>query len=301
MPLQHWKPIVKKWLKAGYIFNREFNPTGAGTPQGGTISPLLANVALDQMETDLIEHLRGIKGWKSKIGRTKVSLVRNEKTKKDYKYRMSLRLEIIRYADDFVVIHEDKAVIEESKRYIEQWLEVRGLTLSEEKTKIVPSTEGFNFLGCHIRHYENRIKGTYKLKLLNGEKADIKKANATHVLRIEPMKEKVIAHWRKVSDKIWSMRTAPAAALIKELQPIITGWANVYKEFHASEAYSKLDMLLYQRLMQWSKRRHPNKGVKWVVDKYFGHVNGRNWVFMDKRGGKVVASLRGHFHGRRPY
>jgi RNA-directed DNA polymerase len=119
-----------------------------------------------------------------------------------------LHLEIVRYADDFVVIHEEKEVIEESKRYIEQWLEVRGLSFSEEKTKIVHSTEGFNFLGCHIKHYENRIKGTYRVKLLNGTKTERNRANATHVMRIEPMKEKVIAHWRKVSDKIWSLRNS---------------------------------------------------------------------------------------------
>jgi RNA-directed DNA polymerase len=296
----HWRPIVKKWLKAGYIFDKGFNSTDAGTPQGGTISPLLANIALDQMETDLIKHLRGIKGWKKKIGISTVILKRNKETNREYKARSNLHLEVVRYADDFVVIHEEKEVISESKRYIEQWLEVRGLSFSEEKTKIVHSTEGFNFLGCHIKHYENRIKGTYRVKLLNGTKTERNRANATHVMRIEPMKEKVIAHWRKVSDKIWSLRTAPAAAVIKEIQPIITGWANTYKEFHASEAFNKLDNLLYLRLLQWSKRRHPDKGVKWVVDKYFGHVNGRNWVFMDVRGGKVVAAIKAYSKHKEP-
>ncbi|MEN8216155.1 MAG: group II intron reverse transcriptase/maturase [Pseudomonadota bacterium] len=297
---KYWRPIVRKWLKAGYIFNKEFNPTGTGTPQGGTISPLLANIALDQMETDLIEHLRGIKGWKEKIGATTIHTTKNSKTGKEYKHRKNLRLEIVRYADDFVVIHEDKEVIEESKRYIEKWLEIRGLTISEEKTKIVHSTEGFNFLGCHIRHYRNRIKGTYKLKLLNGTKAERNRANATHVIRIEPIKDKIKAHWRKVSDKIWSMKTAPAATVIKEIQPVITGWANVYKEFHSSEAFGKLDMLLYKRLLQWACRRHPNKGKKWVVDKYFGYVNGRNWVFMEKKGDKVIAAIKAYSKHKEP-
>ncbi|OAD20656.1 RNA-directed DNA polymerase, partial [Candidatus Thiomargarita nelsonii] len=150
----HWRPIVKKWLKAGYIEKSEYNQTNTGTPQGGTISPLLANITLDQMETDLIEYLRGIKGWKKKIGTTKVSTSKG-KTGKSYKTRVNLKIDLVRYADDFVVIHENKEVIEESKRFIGKWLEVRGLTLSEEKTKIVHSTEGFDFLGHHIRHYEN--------------------------------------------------------------------------------------------------------------------------------------------------
>jgi len=161
-----------------------YNQTDMGTPQGGTISPLLANIALDQMETDLIEHLRGIKGWKSKIGTTTVSIVTGGKkakksqkedvkshkkpkkvyegTEKSYKARKQLKIDLVRYADDFVVLHEEKEVIEESKRFIGNWLEVRGLTLSEEKTKIGNETDGFDFLGHHIRHYENRVKGTYR-------------------------------------------------------------------------------------------------------------------------------------------
>ncbi|MEN8220323.1 MAG: reverse transcriptase/maturase family protein [Pseudomonadota bacterium] len=126
----HWRPIVKRWLKAGYVFEKETHQTEMGTPQGGTISPLLANIALDQMETDLIEHLRG--GWtrKHKIGTNTVGISINKDTGKKYKARKSLKIDLVRYADDFVVIHEDKEVIEESKRYIEQWLQVRGLTLS---------------------------------------------------------------------------------------------------------------------------------------------------------------------------
>jgi RNA-directed DNA polymerase len=206
----------------------------------------------------------------------------------------------VRYADDFVIIHEDKEVIEESKRYLVEWLKIRGLTLSEEKTKIVHSTEGFNFLGCHIRHYRNRIKGTYKLKLLNGTKTERNRANATHVMRMEPIKDKIKAHWRKISEKIWSKKTAPAATIIKEIQPMITGWANVYKEFHSSEAFGKLDTFLYRRLLQWACRRHPNKGKKWVVKKYFGHVNGRNWVFMDKRGDKIIAAIKAYSKHKEP-
>jgi len=289
-----WRPTVKKWLKAGYMQDNRKHESDMGTPQGGTISPLLANIALDQMETDLIEHLRGIKGWKTRIGTTKVYEVVDKKTKKKYKCRQTLKLEIVRYADDFVVIHEDKEVIEESKKYIEQWLEGRGLTLSEEKTKIVHSTDGFDFLGYHIRHYENKIKGTYRLQLLNGTKTEQNRANATHVLRVEPMKDKVKGHWRKVSDTIWSMKSAPAEAVIHKIQPIITGWANVYKEFHSSETFSKLDTLLYKRLLQWACRRHPNKGKKWVVKKYFAHVNGRNWVFVGMKGKRIVAAIKAY-------
>ncbi|MEN8215578.1 MAG: group II intron reverse transcriptase/maturase, partial [Pseudomonadota bacterium] len=290
----HWRPIIKRWLKAGYMYENQMHQTDEGTPQGGTISPLLANIALDQMETDLIEHLRGIEGWKKKVGQTKVSIVTNKKTGKKYKARVNLKIDLVRYADDFVVIHEDKEVIEESKRFIEQWLKIRGLTLSEEKTKIVHSTDGFDFLGHHIRHYENKIKGTYKLKLMNGTKTEQKRAQATHVLRVEPTKDKIKAHWREISDTIWKLKNVTPEALINIIQPKLTGWANYYKAVHSSEAFSKLDHLLWKRLYQWAQRRHPLKGKKWVVEKYFGHLNGMNWVFMATKDGAIVKAIKAY-------
>jgi len=331
----HWRPIVKRWLKAGYMEKSDYNQTNMGTPQGGTISPLLANIALDQMETNLIEHLRGIKGWKKKIGTTTVSIVvggkkakrpqkENEKSQKEpkkannkgtkesqdkpkkvyegaeksYKARKHLHIDLVRYADDFVVLHEDKEVIEESKRFIGKWLEVRGLTLSEEKTKIVHSTDGFDFLGHHIRHYENRVKGTYKLKLLNGTPTEQRRAKATHVLRVEPTKEKVKLHYREISDTIWKLKAATPVQLIAILQPKISGWANYYKTVHSSRAFGKLDMLLWRRLYQWACRRHPNKGKRWVANKYFATVNGRKWTFAQIVGKgkdrKIVKYLKGY-------
>jgi len=164
------------------------------------------------------------------VDRVKVSIKTDKKAKKGYKCRNNLKIDLIRYADDFVVLHEDKEVIEESKIFIGKWLEIRGLTLSEEKTfrgksfcistaktfssEIVHSADGFDFLGHHIRHYENRIKGTYKLKLLNGSPTEQRRANATHVLRVEPAKEKVKLHYREISDTIWKLKTATPSELI---------------------------------------------------------------------------------------
>ncbi|TGO02043.1 hypothetical protein PN36_31375 [Candidatus Thiomargarita nelsonii] len=316
----------------------DYNSTNMGTPQGGTISPLLANIALDQMETDLIEHLRSLKGWKTKIGTTTVSTKKAKKSQKEikkaqkgakeiskeaegayegieksYKVRNKLKLDLVRYADDFVVLHEDKKVIEESKRFIDNWLEVRGLTLSEEKTfrgkcfcaraktftsEIVHSTEGFDFLGHHIRHYENRVKGTYKLKLLNGTPTEHRRAKATHVLRVEPTKKKIKGHYREISDTIWKLKAATPMQLIAVLQPKISGWANYYKTVHSSEAFGKLDHFLWKRLYQWACRRHPNKGKRWVANKYFGTVNGRKWTFAQIVGKcidrKIVKYLKGY-------
>lgn len=294
----HWRPIVKQWLKAGYVHENEAHATTMGTPQGGAISPLLANIVLDQMETDLIEHLRSLKGWKKKIGTTTISVKKDKKTSKEYKVRSNLYTNIVRYADDFVVIHEDKEVIEESKKFIGEWLRTRGLELSQEKTQIVHSTDGFNFLGHHIRHYENQIKGTYRLKLLNGSPTEQRRAKATHVLRVEPTKDKIKAHYREISETIWKLKAVTPSKLITILQPKISGWANYYKTVHSSEAFGKLDMLVWKRLYQWARRRHPQKGKKWIADKYFGTVNGRKWTFAEITGKgkdrKIVKSLKGY-------
>jgi len=287
------RKIIRKWLKAGYIQDKELHETEKGTPQGGTISPLLANIALDQMETDLIEHLRGIKGWKEKIGTTKVTNVVNKKTGKSYKYRVHLYIDLVRYADDFVVLHEDREVIEESRKFISEWLSKRGLELSGEKIKIVHSTEGFDFLGHHIRHYpNNKISESYRRKLLKGSKTEQNRAKASHILRVEPTKDKVKKHWKDISDTIWKLKDASVDVLIGAIQPKITGWANYYKTVHSSEAFSKLDHLLYQRLTQWAKRKHSKKGIRWINEKYFGvkrkgktrdyiHevIDSRKWVF----------------------
>lgn len=260
---RRWRKIVRRWLKAGYMYDKRIRQTKMGTQ--GSISPLLLNIALDKMETDLIEHL----GDGNKIG-------------------TAFRPKVIRYADDFVIIHEDKEVIEESRRFMEGWLSIRGLSLSEEKTKIVHSTEGFDFLGHHFRHYKNRIKGTYKLQLLNGTKAEQNRANASHVFRAEPMKEKLISHWKEISEIIGQMKSVTPDTLIRRLQPIITEWANMYRSVHASEAFSKLDHFLWKRLYQWANRRHPKKGKKWVANKYFGEVGGRKWTFMDMKTGRYL-------------
>jgi len=137
------KFLVKQWLKAGIMENKEFYPSELGTPQGGIIFPLLANIALDGMETHLYDQLR----------------------KKYFNKELNQgQIRIIRYADDFVAMHHNLEVIKDAKVIITNWLKDRGLTLSEEKTNIGHSTEGFDFLGFNVRHYDIPEKGYYAKK-----------------------------------------------------------------------------------------------------------------------------------------
>jgi len=141
------KEMVRQWLKAGYVDKNAFHATDKGTPQGGVISPLLANIALHGMEQAL-----GIK-----------TNNRGENISKRA---------IVRYADDFVVFCETKEDAEQAKETLKRWLAKRGLFLSEEKTHIVHLTEGFDFLGFNIKHYKDkRTKTGFKLLITPSKEA----------------------------------------------------------------------------------------------------------------------------------
>src|SRR6266446_2281502 len=126
------KALLKKWLKAGYMEQHVLHPTEEGTPQGGIISPVLANMALDGLEKLL-----------------------RERYPKPHT-RDNAKVNFIRYADDFIVTGDSKELLEkEVKPLIEQFMSERGLTLSPEKTLITHIEEGFDFLGQNIRKYKD--------------------------------------------------------------------------------------------------------------------------------------------------
>jgi RNA-directed DNA polymerase len=244
--------IIKSWLKAGWVFEGKRENSDIGTPQGGVISPLLANVALHGMENRLMQFADSLKG-----------------SKRDNRQSLSF----VRYADDFVVLHPDRDVIVKAKSILMDWLKEVGLEISEAKTLITHTSEGFNFLGFNIRQYKVGIYASGKNS--HGQTLGFKTL-------IKPSKEKVLKHYRVIADTIERHNSAPQAALVSKLNPIIRGWANYYSTVVSKEICSKLDHLLFQRLERWCKRRHPNKNAHWVMDKYFKSVDNRNWVFGDQ-------------------
>lgn len=130
------KAVLKKWLKAGYMESNRLNPTEAGTPQGGIISPVLANLALDGLEQVLESHF-GVKN-----------------TKKSYKHKVNY----VRYADDFIITGISKELLEnEVKPIVEAFMAERGLSLSKEKTTITHIADGFDFLGQNVRKYNGKL------------------------------------------------------------------------------------------------------------------------------------------------
>ena len=252
---------VKAWLKSDVcdFVKHERTLTEAGTPQGGVISPLLANIALHGMEERIKEYAATWKGCKRDNQRS---------------------LSLIRYADDFLIIHEHLEVIEQCKQIISEWLAEYDLEIKPEKTQIVHTLKhhndkkpGFNFLGFYIRQYP---VGKYQSgKNPIGEKLGFKTI-------IKPSDEGVKRHYAKVTEVITKHNAAPQTTLIAKLNPIFRGWSNYYRTVCSKETYSKVGHLIYLRLYRWARRRHPNKNRKWIVDKYWKTVGGDNWVFGDK-------------------
>ena len=133
------KSILKQFLKAGFVYNRHLNPTKTGTPQGGIISPTLANMTLDGIEV-----LIASKYYTSKTG------------KADKRYDRH-KVNFVRYADDFIVTADSENVAKEIEELIKSFLKERGLELSESKTLISHIDDGFDFLGWNFRKYKGKL------------------------------------------------------------------------------------------------------------------------------------------------
>jgi RNA-directed DNA polymerase len=226
------KATLFKWLKAGYIERSVLKPTEKGVPQGGIISPVIANLALDGLETMLQEHYP--KGAR-RTGDAKVHLVR--------------------FADDWVITGSSKELLEsEIKPLVEQFLHERGLELSHEKTHITHIDDGFDFLGQNIRKY-------------NGK------------LLIKPSPKSIARLLKQIREMIKANRQVSAGLLIVRLNPIIRGWAQYHRHVVSKDAFVRVDHAIFQSIWRWAIRRHPNKGRRWVKQKYFKTVGNRNWVF----------------------
>ncbi|MEH2321905.1 group II intron reverse transcriptase/maturase [Nostoc sp.] len=271
---------IRAWLKAGVMDNKQFQETSEGTPQGGVISPLLANIALHGMEErikDLVETL----DLKRSCG--KYQLPRRDK-------RDSVQL--IRYADDFVILHNDITVVQRCQQTIAEWLEGMGLELKPSKTRLTHTLDkyednepGFNFLGFNVRQF---LAG----KHTSGK--DTKKSLLGFKTIITPNSQKLKLHYEKIVSTINAHKSAPQTALIRNLNPMIRGWANYYSTVVSKKAYSQLDYLMYKKLRIWAKHRHRNKTAKWIAKKYWQSIGGDNWVFATRQEGKNPMWLLKH-------
>ena len=242
--------LLNTWLKAGYMDKSVLYPTEDGTPQGGIISPVLANMALDGLER-ILRKTYPHSGPKALKG-------------------MNKQVNLVRYADDFIITGLSKEVLhDEIKPLVTEYLQQRGLELSEEKTRITHIEEGFDFLGQHVRKY-------------NGK------------LLITPSKKNVKAFLTDIRKVIKDNKQATAYWLIATLNPKIRGWANSHRHAAAKKTFVHVDTAIFKALWRWARRRHPKKGKQWVKDRYFGRFGNQNWRFFGMakdKDGKTIQNL----------
>ncbi|MCE0826760.1 group II intron reverse transcriptase/maturase [Buttiauxella sp. A2-C2_NF] len=231
------KRALNTWLKAGTVFNGEFQETTAGTPQGGIISPTLANMALNGLESDLRVYLKMTLG------------VRNTILQK---------INVVRYADDFIITGKTSEILSSVVRpWIEQFLRERGLTLSEEKTRITYIDDGFDFLGWNFRKYAGK-------------------------LLVKPSADNMKRFYQNIRETVKNNMTTEQTSLIYALNSKLRGWGKYHQHVVSKAIFYRMEHQIFQLLWRWARRRHPNKAVTWVKRRYFHAVGNRSWVFAAK-------------------
>ncbi len=224
------KQVLGKWLTSGYMDKGVFYHTEEGVPQGGVISP-----------TIMLLTLKGL-----------------EKTAKEAAPKRLDKVNTIAYADDFIITGSSKEILEDKvKPAVRKFLAVRGLELSEEKTKITHIADGFDFLGFNIRKY-------------NGK------------LLIKPAKQNVLKFIQNIKGIIKKNAATSAGTLIEVLSPKLRGWGNYYKHVVSNRTFGYVDSQIFEALYRWAKRRHPNKSKTWVVKKYYHMGNANDWTFQGR-------------------
>ncbi len=221
--------VLKQWLKSGFIKGGSLFPTNSGTPQGGIISPVLANMVLD-----------GIEAIVQKYNKQIVKTV-------DHKviFRKYERFNFVRYADDYVVIGENPKMLRAIQKKIEIFLNERGLELSKEKTRITNIHDGFNFLGFNFRKYSNS-------KMI-----------------VKPTKDGIKSFQSKLKEIFKKYNSSALTPLIAELNPIIRGWGNYYKFVNSKRIFDKLDQYIFDKSQAWVKRIHQSKNIMKQYKRYF--------------------------------
>ena len=241
------KIILRKFLKAGFMENEKRYSTDLGTPQGGIISPTLAVMALSGIEAKLVST--------------------------NHRQRNKEKINIIAYADDFVVTAATEQLLKEKiMPILVATLKEVGLELSQEKTRITSIQKGFDFLGFNIRKYR------------------------CGKLFIKPSKVSIKGFLDEIKSIIRTSGSLPVETLIHRLNQKITGWTNYYRGVVSSKVFAKIDSEIFLALNRWILKKHPTKGMRWITNKYYSTVNGNHWRFhciiKDKAGNKKKLYLK---------
>lgn len=228
--------LVKAFCKAGILDELgQVQDTEAGTPQGGILSPLLANIALSVLD----EHFAA--AW-SAMGDSSARHRRRRRGEPTYR--------LVRYADDFVVlVHGTQAHAEALRDEAATVLAPMGLSLSEEKTRICHIDQGFDFLGFRIQRQPKRGSGKPCVYTFPNKAA------------LASVKAKVRTATRQGQNR-------PLALLLDRLAPILRGWANYFRHGVSKATFDYLRRFTWRRVICWLRRKHPHASWKWLRRRY---------------------------------
>ena len=251
---------VRRILQAGALVDGERTDSVEGTPQGGPLSPTLANIALAGLEAHLDREFR-----------------------REYAGRITALgfPTLVVYADDAVVMHKNRSVVEWSRTAIQAYLTPLGLKLSESKTIVARTQQltdqekgaGFDFLGFHIQHQWTKKPGGKRVPyiLITPSAKAVKKFYADCAERIDDLalsrKHRGARQARQAEGK-----KDPVTNLIIDLNRKIRGWADYFRHSNAKKAFSRLDHLLHEKLECWAKRRFDRNSAAWRKSNLFSGV-----------------------------
>lgn len=229
--------ILESWLNSGILIGDVFYDSNEGVPQGGVISPLLCNIALNGLE----EVVKG-KGEET---------YRSIRKKGDKKLS---KLHVVRFADDFIVTGSSPQLIQEISPVIEKFLLKRGLRLHPKKTKLVTTDEGFDFLGFTLirRDYNPRLNNLNRSK--------------TRILILPSSKSK--AKFLQLI-KMGIDKSKPIESIIRELNPRIRGWGNYFRiSYHSTRKFKVLADLVWHKMWKWARSKHRQRNAEWIFGNY---------------------------------
>jgi RNA-directed DNA polymerase len=238
---------IAQWLKAGVIDQGRFAPTERGSPQGGVISPVLMNVALHGME-----QAAGVR-YQADGHRDAGSARPNSPV-------------VIRYADDLLALCLSREQAQQVKAQLTAWLAPRGLSLNEDKTRIVHLDDGVDFLGFNIRRYRGKL-------LIKPSKAAVKRVR------------------ERLATEMRALRGHNAQMVLIRLNPIIRGWSAYYRHVVSARVFNELDNYVWKLTYKWAKWTHPHKPKHRIITRYFGAFNSSRrdrWVFGDRDSGAYL-------------
>lgn len=252
--------LIDGFLEAGVMEGGIFQETPEGTPQGGILSPLLANIYLHELDRWWWERYGSLTRWQKAVRRQ----------------GMQGNSILTRYADDFILLcngprEEVERLRDELREFLRNELH---LELSEEKTRITYVTEGFDFLGFHLR-WETPANGKPWLRVTPTRKSVQRLCDT-----IRKMTNRAVG-WEPVPEKIQAMNR------------VLRGWGNYYRHVSSSQDYKALDWWVSQRMLGWLLSRHKGMGKRVLLARYYVCQGKRkNWSAGEERERVYLFMLR---------